>query len=89
MNTLPPELRRSLERVVVSAREVAEQGARGALEELAVHEPAPRRHMDDDQRELRRELRAHGRQIGDRHDAQSGAQGIERLTRECAYAERG
>ena len=85
MNTLPPELRRSLERVVVSAREVAEQGARAALEELAVHEPAPRRHMDDDQRELRRELRAHGRQIGDRHDAQSGAQGIERLTRECAY----
>ena len=85
MNTLPPELRRSLERVVVSAREVAEQGARAALEELAVHEPAPRRHMDDDQRELRRKLRAHGRQIGDRHDAQSGAQGIERLTRECAY----
>ena len=84
MNTLPPALRRSLERAAAGAREVAEQGARAALEALAVHEREPWAHMTADQRALRNRLRAHGRQLGDKRDAQSGAQGIERLVRECA-----
>ena len=84
MNTLPPALRRSLERAAAGAREAAEQGARAALEALAVHEREPWAHMTADQRALRNRLRAHGRQLGDKRDAQSGAQGIERLVRECA-----
>ena len=84
MNTLPPALRRSLERAAAGAREVAEQGARAALEALAVHEREPWAHMTADQRALRNRLRALARQLGDKRDAQSGAQGIERLVRECA-----
>ena len=84
MNTLPPALRRSLERAAAGAREVAEQGARAALEALAVHEREPWAHMTAEQRALRNRLRALARQLGDKRDAQSGAQGIERLVRECA-----
>ena len=82
---LAPELRRQLERAVVSAREVAETGSREALESLAVREGTPYEHMTGEQRALRRRLRAHARQLGDRRDADSGAQAIDRLVRECAY----
>ena len=37
MNALPAELRKRLERAIAEAREVAEAGARAALETLAVH----------------------------------------------------
>ena len=39
MKTLSTEYRRQLERTVIEARDVAEAGARGALEALAVHAP--------------------------------------------------
>ncbi len=41
--------------------------------------------MAEDERDLRRRLRAHGRQLGDRRDPKTGAQEIERLTHEVAY----
>ena len=41
--------------------------------------------MDGEQRSLRRRLRAHGRQLGDRRDPRSGGQGTDRLVHECAY----
>ncbi len=82
---LPAVLRRQLERAVVSAREVAETGSREALESLAVREGQPYEHMTGEQRALRRRLRAHARQLGDRRNADSGAQEIGRLTQECAY----
>ena len=41
--------------------------------------------MTPQQRERRRRLRAHARQLGDRRDARSGTQAIGRLVRECAY----
>ena len=37
------------------------------------------------ERVLRRRLRAHGRQLGDRRDPRTGAQGITRLAHEVAY----
>ncbi|MBL7179023.1 MAG: hypothetical protein ISS65_02290 [Desulfobacterales bacterium] len=37
MSTLSTELRNKLERTIVQAREVAEAGAKAALEALAVH----------------------------------------------------
>ena len=85
MKILAPEIRRQLERAVADAREVAETGARAALEALAVSYPEAFGHMGADERNLRRRLRAHGRQLGDRRDPRSGTQAIDRLVHECAY----
>ena len=85
MEALSPQLRRQLERVVADAREVAETGARAALEALAVSHAEAFEHMGAEERNLRRRLRAHGRQLGDRRDPHSGGQGIDRLVHECAY----
>ena len=85
MNALPAELRKRLERAIADAREVAEAGARAALETLAVHLREPYGHMGSEERTLRRRLRAHGRQLGDRLNVRSGTQSIDRLVHECAY----
>ena len=86
MNTiLAVELRKRLERAIADARDVAEAGARAALETLAVHLREPYGHMSSEERTLRRRLRAHGRQLGDRLNARSGTQAIDRLMHECAY----
>ena len=66
MNELAVELRKRLERAISDAREVSEAGARAALEALAVHLREPYEHMSAKERSLRRRLRAHGRQLGDR-----------------------
>ena len=83
MTPLSPHYRKQLERIVGTARQVAEAGAIAALEALAVNIASPYPHMGDLQRHLRRRLRAHARQLGDR--AESGAQTIERLVQECGY----
>ena len=85
MGTLDSRLRRQLERTVAGARDVAESGSRAALESLAVHYREAFAHMTPQQQRLRRRLRAHGRQLGDRRDARTGAQTIDRLVHECAY----
>ena len=84
METLSTELRRQLERTVIEARDVAEPGARGALEALAVHHHEPFAHMSGELRTLRNRLRAHARHLGDRVDERSGAHGIDHLVHECA-----
>ena len=83
--TLPPSLRKDLERTITDARVAAETGASAALGALAVPHSAPYPHMQDQERHLRRRLRAHARQLGDPRHAASGEQGIERLVHECAY----
>src|SRR6266542_3118040 len=85
MITLQRELRRSLENTVRDARRIAEAGARKVIEQLAVHHHEPYTSMTTELRELRNELRAHGRQLGDRRDTTRGTQAIDRLTSECAY----
>ena len=85
MKTLSTEHRRQLERTVVAARDIAEAGARGALEALAIHHHEPYGHMSGEQRTLRNRLRAHARHLGDRVDARSGAHTIDHLVHECAY----
>ena len=85
MKTLSTEFRRRLERAVIEARDVAEVGARVALEALAVYHHEPYEHMRSEQRTLRRRLRVHARQLGDRLDARSGVQSIDHLVHECAY----
>ena len=87
MKILSSTFRKHLERTVADARDVAEAGARAALEALAVHECEPYGHMSTEQRALRRRLRAHARQLGDPLDARSSSQShaIEGLVQECAY----
>ena len=85
MKTLSTEHRRQLERTVVEARDVAEAGARRALEALAVHHHEPYGHMSAEQRRLRNRLRAHARHLGDRVDARTGSHTINHLVHEGAY----
>ena len=85
MKSLPTDLRKQLERTIVQARDIAESGARVALEALAVHHHEPYGHMSSAQRKLRRCLRAHARHLGDRVDARTGTHTIDHLSKECAY----
>jgi len=86
MSTLPTPLRRQLESVCKQAHHIADAGARHALEALAVHEPDPYRHMSEEQRLLRRKLRAQARQLGDGESrSKPGAYEIKHLAEKLAY----
>lgn len=84
MSALSSDLRNKLERSIIDARDIAEAGAKAALEGLAVHHHEPYPHQSPDLRKLRNHLRAHARQLGDRQDS-SGRLHIEHLVHECAY----
>jgi len=85
MQPLEKSLRNLLEKTVKEAREVAEDAARAALTQLGVGEALPFPHLTEGERELRRKLRAHGRQLGDRRDPENETQDIARLVEEVAY----
>lgn len=85
MTTLATELRNRLKDAIITARDIAEAGSRAALEALAVHHHEPYGHMTSEERNLRKKLRAHARQLGDRRDPNNGGQEIFRLVAECAY----
>ena len=59
--------------------------AQGRGSSLASAKRDAPKHLTADQRDLRNRLRAHGRQLGDRRDAKTGAQDTARLVQECAY----
>lgn len=81
---LDKALRRALEATVIKARDIAELAATQALSRLSVGEARPADYLNDEQRELRNRLRAHGRQLGDiKQDNKQ--QGIARLVTEAAY----
>lgn len=86
-NHLPPlsaELRSRLESASRSARDLAESGAIAALTHMGVGDAEAPVHLSDEQRVLRRRLRAHGRSIGDGRQP-NGTQSVQRLVREVAY----
>ena len=85
MTPLAREHRRLLESTIRKARQIAEAGAKAALEQLAVGHHEPHGTLTPEQRKLRNDLRAHGRQLGDQRDSARGTQAINRLTAECAY----
>ena len=89
MSTLASELRSELERVVIDAREASETGSRAALEALAAHHKAPYPQMSSALRQLRSQLRAKARQLGDRRLPTVAVDGadhqIDHLVAECAY----
>lgn len=84
MQPLDKTLRNRLESKVKQARDIAEAAARAALEQIGVGEPKAYAHLSDADRELRRKLRIHGRQLGDRLNA-LGEQELGRLIEEVAY----
>lgn len=83
MQPLEKSLRSKLENTIKDARDIAEDAARSALKQLGVGEAIAFPYLSDSERELRRKLRVHGRQLGDR--LIGNAQEIERLVEEVAY----
>jgi len=63
MQPLEKSLRNKLERTVKEARDIAETAARASLEQFGVGEASPYSHLSDADKELRRKLRVHGRQL--------------------------
>ena len=83
---LSQEFRRLLQKAVLKARSVAEKGARASLESLAVHEPDPYKTLRPEQKELRRELIALAKQLGDDEDPRKkGSLKIDHLSEKLAY----
>ncbi|MDL2268641.1 BREX-1 system adenine-specific DNA-methyltransferase PglX [Desulfosarcina sp. OttesenSCG-928-A07] len=84
MQPLDKFLRNRLERTIKDARDIAENAARAALEQLGVGEAAPFVHLSEQDRKLRRKLRVHGRQLGDSLNG-GKIQTMDRLIEEVAY----
>lgn len=76
--------RTQLENTVKAAREAAETGALAALSQLAVGEARVPAYLSEEQRALRRRLRAHSRALGDRK-ADDDSQSVQQLVWEVAY----
>ncbi|MER9746156.1 SAM-dependent methyltransferase [Mesorhizobium sp. M0140] len=83
---LATPLRRALERTIKEARLVAEAGAAETIRRLGVAQAKAPDYLSNNDRELRRRLRAHARTLGDRFDKGSDEQEIRRLTEAAAYA---
>ena len=81
---LPREHRRILESTVAQARTQAEDGAAKALNALAVGAKDAPSHVNNLQKKLRVQLRAHGRALGDAAAA-DGTQATAHLVTEIAY----
>lgn len=83
MQALERSLRNKLEKTIEEARETAEEAARAALKQLGVGEPTAYGYLTEEQKQLRRKLRVHGRQLGDALNGR--AQTMDRLIEEVAY----
>ena len=84
--TLSTQLRRSLEKTIREARQVAEVGAQDAIRRLAVAEASAPTWLDEPSKALRRRLRAHARSLGDAFDRATERQEVEHLVGATAYA---
>ena len=84
-HSLNSGLRNRLAATIKAARRACESGARNALAVLAVGAGRAHPSMTSAEQDLRRRLRAHGRQLGDRRDLETGVQTIDRLAHEVAY----
>lgn len=84
MSFLDKTLRRKLESAVIKAHNIAEQASRNALSSLGVGSAEAPSHFEEKDKNLRKKLRAHGRQLGDRK-LSDGTQEINKLAIEIAY----
>ena len=85
MQPVEKTLRNQLERTVKAARTVAESAAEAALQQLGVGEASAFAHMSDEESDLRRRLRIHGRQLGDKRHSERKTQELDRLIEEVGY----
>ena len=83
---LPTPLRRALEKAVRQARDVAEEGARDAIQRLGVADGKAPPYLNDAEKDLRRRLRAHARALGNGFDRAAETQETKRLVEATAYA---
>ena len=74
-----------MEHTVKEARDAAEKAAKSALDLLGIGKSDPFPHLSEEERVMRRKLRAHGRQLGDIRDPKTKTQEIARLVEEVAY----
>lgn len=84
MIPLEKQLRSKLENTIKEARDIAEAGALAALQQLGVGLKEADAHLTEADKDLRRRLRAHGRQLADVRKP-DGTQELARLTEEVAY----
>jgi hypothetical protein len=85
MLPLNKRFRNLFERKIKEAREIAEEASQSSLNQLGIGVANPYSHLTNAERELRRRLRAHGRQLGDKRNNQNQTQEIEGLLEEVAY----
>jgi hypothetical protein len=86
MTALSKEHRKLLENTVAQVRAIAVKGATTVLrDQFAVGEPSAWPHMSPAECALRSELRAHGRQLGDKRDSHRNTQELGHLIQACAY----
>ena len=83
---LTTTLRRALEKTAKEARIVAEDGARDAIRRLGVADSKAPSYLSDDEKQLRRRLRAHARALGDAFGKSDDTQEVKRLVEAAAYA---
>lgn len=83
MTILSKPQRRQLETTIKQAREIAEDAAKEAIARMCVAEAEAPSRLSDDNKSLRRRLRAHARTLGDTHV--TGAMTTSRLQDETSY----
>ena len=79
MPVLTSQQRKLLEDACIKGRRTSEQAAQAALTSLAITAERPPPHLNKEDRQLRRGLRAKARQLGDKGDD------LDLLVAECAY----
>ncbi len=79
MPVLTSQQRKSLEDACTKGRRASEQAVRSVLTSLAITAERPPSHLNENDRQLRRGLRAKSRQLGDKGDV------LDRLIAECAF----
>jgi hypothetical protein len=84
MATLTREQRTLLENTVIAARDAADRGAQKILTSLGAGGRDAPESLSPDEKVLRNQLRAHGRQLGDKRHS-NGAQETTHLKHACAY----
>jgi hypothetical protein len=79
VSALSTDLRKQLERACVRGRHVAESASRAAIGALGILDERPPAHLSDEDRNLRRAVRAKREQLGDQRGQ------IDLLVADCAY----
>ena len=83
---LPTTVRRALEKTIKDARVIAEEGGRDAIRRLGVADSKAPSYLNENEKGLRRRLRAHARALGDTLDRSDETRETTRLVEAAAYA---